>query len=139
MTKFSKLIANIAIFIAAIFPAIAQQTTTPQSKVEAFHATLIGVMKQAKTLSVKDRFKLLKPSVENSFDFKLMIALAKRLLGHSSQPSHSSDLNSRFDLLVFDPVASTRLARAKPSDWQIGRQTYPCQRSSRAQRARYSL
>ena len=57
MAKFSKTIAIVAIYIAAISPVIAQQATTPQSKVEAFHATLLGVMKQAKTLSAIKSYK----------------------------------------------------------------------------------
>ena len=96
MTKFSKTIASVAIYIVAIFPAIAQQTTTPRSKVEAFHAALIGVMKQAKTLSVEDRFNLLKPSVESSFDLKLMIALASGKYWRAATDPRQENLRSAF-------------------------------------------
>lgn len=96
VSKLSKTIASVAIYIAAIFPAFAQQTTTPQSKVEAFHARLISVMKQAKTLSVEDRFKLLQPTVENSFDFKLMIALASGKYWRAATDPRQEDLRSAF-------------------------------------------
>ncbi len=76
VTGISKFAAIMAIFCLAEFPAMALASGLPKAKVEAFHAKLLDVMKQAKTLGVKKRFEFLKPTVENSFDFKLMIALA---------------------------------------------------------------
>jgi len=96
VTKFLKAIASVAIYTAAICPVIAQQSATPQNKVETFHATLISVMKQAKTHSKEDRFKLLKPSVENSFDFKLMIALASGKYWRAATDPHQEELRAAF-------------------------------------------
>ena len=96
MSRLLKTIASVSIYLAAIFPVIAQQPTTPQGKVEAFHAALIDVMKQAKTLGVEDRFKILKPSVENSFDFKLMIALASGKYWRTATDTRQTKLKSAF-------------------------------------------
>ncbi len=96
MTKCLQAIACVAIYMTVIFPVAAQQLTTPQSKVGAFHATLLSVMKQANTLSVENRFALLKPSVENSFDFKLMIALASGKHWRAATAPRKEELRSAF-------------------------------------------
>jgi phospholipid transport system substrate-binding protein len=53
-------------------------------------------MKQAKTLSAEDRFNLLKASVENSFDFKLMIALASGKYWRAATAPRQENLRSAF-------------------------------------------
>jgi len=44
--------------------------------VEGFHATLLDVMKKAKSLGIKGRFDRLAPEIARRFDSQLMIALA---------------------------------------------------------------
>lgn len=96
MTRFSMIFAGIAICLATVYPASAQNSTNSQSKVEAFHAALLNVMKQAKTVDVEERFKLLKPSAENSFDFKLMIALASGKHWRAATDSQQTALKTAF-------------------------------------------
>jgi len=66
--------------ILLIFIAISPTTTfagvSPGQVVEDFQASLLSVMKEAKTLSVQQRYALLKPSVEKSFHIPLMIQIA---------------------------------------------------------------
>jgi phospholipid transport system substrate-binding protein len=57
-------------------PASAASTRSPESGVEQFHASLLGVMKRAKEIGIKGRFSLLEPQIARNFDIRLMIALA---------------------------------------------------------------
>ncbi len=55
---------------------VAAAGTTPGEVVERFQASLLEVMKEAKTLTVQQRYSRLKPSVDESFHFPLMIQIA---------------------------------------------------------------
>lgn len=56
--------------------AAATDTVGATSVVERFHETLLGVMKEAKTLGVKGRYRRLEPAVDGAFDLALMIRIA---------------------------------------------------------------
>ncbi len=104
MTGLSKTLAGVAIWFATAFPVAAQQPIPAQAKVEAFHAILLNVMKQAKSRSVQERFKLLRPTVETSFDFKLMIALASGKHWRAASDAGKQDLKrafSRFSVATY--------------------------------------
>ena len=49
---------------------------SPSEIVERFQATLLEVMKEAKTLTVRQRYNRLRPSVEKSFHIPLMVQIA---------------------------------------------------------------
>lgn len=96
MTGISKFAAILAIFCLAEFPAMAQASGEPKAKVEAFHAKLLEVMKQAQTLGVKERFEFLKPTIEKSFDFKLMVALASGKHWRAAPETKKHDAQTAF-------------------------------------------
>ncbi len=50
--------------------------SSPEARIEAFHAKLLNVMKTADSLGVKGRFDTLQGEVKALFDLKLMMALA---------------------------------------------------------------
>ena len=49
---------------------------SPSEIVERFQATLLEVMKEAKTLTVQQRYNRLRPCVEKSFHIPLMMQIA---------------------------------------------------------------
>ncbi len=49
---------------------------SPSETVERFQATLLEVMKEAKTLNVQQRYSRLRPSVEKYFHSPLMVQIA---------------------------------------------------------------
>jgi len=59
--------------MAVVRPATAG--VSPQATVEAFHDALIEVMKQAESLSVKERYAKLEPAVTSAFNFPVMIRI----------------------------------------------------------------
>lgn len=65
----------LAALLLAPWPAQAQQASA-SSVIEAFHETLISVMKEAKSLGIKGRYKRLVEPVTEAFHFPLMIKVA---------------------------------------------------------------
>lgn len=49
---------------------------TPRLVVEGFQANLLAVMKEAKSLGFKGRYKRLTPAIERAFDLPLMVRIA---------------------------------------------------------------
>ncbi|MGE0271704.1 MAG: ABC transporter substrate-binding protein [Alphaproteobacteria bacterium] len=54
----------------------AQDTATPKATIDNFYATLLGVMKQAKTLGYQGRYSKLEPVVDKTFNLNDMGRLA---------------------------------------------------------------
>ena len=67
-------IALVAVWGGA--PGAAIAASGPRVVVEAFHADLISVMKQAKALKTRGRFDFLLPRIQKAFDLPLMMRLA---------------------------------------------------------------
>ena len=59
-----------------ISPVVEAAEMTSSEVVARFQASLLEVMKEAKTLSVQQRYNRLRPSVEKSFHLPLMIQIA---------------------------------------------------------------
>ncbi|MBI1209518.1 MAG: hypothetical protein GC191_19825 [Azospirillum sp.] len=57
-------------------PAAAADDAAPRAVVDGFYRTLVGVMKQGKTLGFDGRFKRLQPAVESAFNLPKMTRLA---------------------------------------------------------------
>ena len=60
--------------VAATAPA--QEPAAPRAIVEAFHETLLAVMKQGPALGIDGRFARLVPAVDKAFDLSRMIRVA---------------------------------------------------------------
>ncbi len=68
----------IALCVCLLFssPNLQAAEPTPSDIVGEFQAKLLQVMKEAKNLSVRERFNRLSPSVDNGFHVQLMIQIA---------------------------------------------------------------
>lgn len=68
----------LVLYVCLFFSSASLQAAelTPSDIVEGFQAKLLQVMKEAKNLSVRERFDRLSPSVEAAFHMQLMIQIA---------------------------------------------------------------
>jgi len=76
--KYCRITFNIlfmATFLMAMSPAGAVERSA-STVVEEFHATLLGVMKNAKALGVKGRYERLAPQIDKAFNLTLTIRIA---------------------------------------------------------------
>jgi phospholipid transport system substrate-binding protein len=63
--------------LAAVFlPSLAHAQTTPTAVVEALHASLLEVMRNARTLGVRGRAQRLRPAMEAAFNLAAMARIA---------------------------------------------------------------
>jgi len=71
-------IAALALLLAAplLVPTEAVAQESPKATIENFYATLLGVMKQAKTLGYQGRYAKLEPVVDKTFNLNDMGRLA---------------------------------------------------------------
>lgn len=76
MKRFSRIALLVFAVVFVLFPASSRAAVSPVAVVEEFHAQLLSIMKQANTLSVKDRFAELAPTMDKTFDLKRMIRVA---------------------------------------------------------------
>ncbi len=67
--------AIVAIFAVLMIARPAVAGDTPRATVEALHDALIEVMKQSKSMSVKDRYAKLETPVTGAFNFPAMIQI----------------------------------------------------------------
>lgn len=66
----------LAVALLVWLPGDARSEETPAQVVEAFHAALLGVMKEAEALPVEARFERLEEPVKQAFYLPLMIRIA---------------------------------------------------------------
>ncbi len=78
----------------------------PREVVESFHAALLGVMKQAASLKVKERFARLAPSIEQSFDLAFMIRIAASSHWQGAEEKQRAALIAAFRRLSIAVYAS---------------------------------
>ena len=71
---FRNLLISIAIFSSA--PAMSAERSGPVALVQHFQEQLLAVMKEAKTLTVSQRYDRLLPTIEESFSLPIMIGSA---------------------------------------------------------------
>ena len=86
-------------------PAGAQQPNAIQV-VEAFHQSLLEVMKEAKTLGVKGRYKKLASRIERSFHLPLMIQVATSSHWRKADEERVDKLVAAFTRLSISTYAS---------------------------------
>ena len=97
------LILLVIIFIA---PAVNAAEMTASKVVERFQASLLEVMKEANTLSVQQRYARLRPSVEKSFHFPLMIQIATSNHWKDSTTSERRQLVNAFGRMCISILAT---------------------------------
>lgn len=79
--------AGLVLLLLCVGPAVADDTGATAT-VEALHATLLGVMKDAKTLGYEGRVERIRPAVERAFDLDFM---ARFVLGAEGKSLSDAD------------------------------------------------
>ncbi len=99
---------KLLILLAFVFvsPAVEAAEMTSSEVVERFQASLLEVMKEAKTLSVQQRYSRLQPSVEKSFHLPLMIQIAAASHWKESTTSERRQLINAFRRMSISTLAT---------------------------------
>ncbi len=104
--RFSNINALILIaFLAASLTGEAF-ASSPSEIVERFQATLLEVMKEAKTLSIQQRYSRLRPSVEKSFHIPLMVQIASGGYWKKAMPDERQQLVNAFLRMSISTLAT---------------------------------
>ena len=93
-----------AMFLFA--PSAGWAQSSPSDIVTAFHESLLGVMKEAKTLGVKGRFEKLASPLKQNFHFRLMTQVAAGSYWRKSGPAQIDRLVDAFTRLSISTYAS---------------------------------
>jgi len=96
------------IFLALAAPSAgaAPLPIEPAQVVSAFHDSLLGVMKEAKTLGGKGRFERLAPTIKESFHLPLMIQVASSSYWKKADTTQVEKLVEAFTRLSVSTYAS---------------------------------
>ncbi|MCH7831347.1 MAG: ABC transporter substrate-binding protein [Proteobacteria bacterium] len=89
-----------------IAPSAGWAQSSPSDIVTAFHESLLGVMKEAKTLGVKGRFEKLASPLKQNFHFRLMTQVAAGSYWRKSGPAQIDRLVDAFTRLSISTYAS---------------------------------
>lgn len=109
----------------AISPGSAASATPTSEVIERFHAQLLSVMKEAKTLGLQGRYSRLEPEIEQSFDLKLMIRIATGNFWKNADQTQQQELISSFKKLSVSTYASQFDGFSGQSFKTIGERTGP--------------
>lgn len=92
--------------MVVIAPSAGWAQSSPSDIVTAFHESLLGVMKEAKTLGVKGRFEKLAAPLKQGFHFRLMTQVAAGSYWRKSGPAQIDRLVDAFTRLSISTYAS---------------------------------
>ena len=92
--------------MVVIAPSAGGAQLSPSDIVTAFHQSLLGVMKEAKTLGVKGRFEKLASPLKQNFHFRLMTKGAAGSYWRKSGPAQIDRLVDAFTRLSISTYAS---------------------------------
>lgn len=87
-------------------PSAGWAQSSPSDIVTAFHESLLGVMKEAKTLGAKGRFEKLASPLKQNFHFRLMTQVAAGSYWRKSGPTQIDRLVDAFTRLSISTYAS---------------------------------
>jgi len=76
--------------------ASSAEITSPTKVIENFHAVLLAVMRDAKSLAAKERYTKLEPAIVTAFDLGFMIRAASGTAWRKSSNDHKSQLTEAF-------------------------------------------
>jgi len=77
-------------------PASAAENSSPTKVIEDFHTVLLAVMKEAKSLTAKDRYAKLEPAIITAFDLGFMIRVASGTAWRKASDDHKDRLTKAF-------------------------------------------
>ncbi|MBT3359808.1 MAG: hypothetical protein HN403_09290 [Rhodospirillales bacterium] len=92
-------------FLASTSPALAQQEASSRV-VETFQQHLLAVMKEAKLLSVKQRYDRLRPPIEAAFFVPMMLGITTGPYWKTTSPEQKSRLADAFNRKNISTVAT---------------------------------
>jgi phospholipid transport system substrate-binding protein len=98
--------ATVALFMLFAAPFMAAAQDKPTDTVQAFQASLLEVMKNAKTLGVKGRFDSLAPIIEKTFYLPGMIATASGPYWRAASADQRKRLVEAFRKMSVSSVAT---------------------------------
>ena len=90
----------------AVLPGSATADSGPSDIVVRFQADLLQVMKEAKKLSVRQRFERLAPSVDKSFHIPLMIQIVSSGFWKEATPTERTQLVEAFRRMSIATLAT---------------------------------
>ncbi|HEB79525.1 MAG TPA: toluene tolerance protein [Rhodospirillales bacterium] len=99
-----KMFFSIALLFA-ILPGGAGATPT-SDVIERFHANLLSVMKEARTLGLQGRYSRLEPEIEQAFNLTLMVRIATGSFWKKANEAQRKDLLSSFKRISVSTYAS---------------------------------
>ena len=93
-----KLVRILVLILAlAVNAAVsAAEIPSPTKVIENFHAVLLRVMKEAKSLAAKERYTKLEPAIVTAFDLGFMIRVASGTAWRKASDEHKSQLTEAF-------------------------------------------
>lgn len=97
----------LSLMVADLPPRAASAAPATASElIAAFHDSLLGVMKEAKTLGIKGRYDRLASRIEQSFNLPLMIQVAASSYWQKASPEQVNKLIVAFTRLSISTYAS---------------------------------
>ena len=100
------------LFITSV-PTARGADETPRQIVEEFQASLLAVMKEAKSLGFKGRYERLAPAIERAFDMPLMVRIAIGSYWNLTTAEQRARLAAAFKRMSVSTLATfVRLAAA---------------------------
>ncbi len=86
------------VFALAMNPldGFAQKNENPEKIVEKFHSVLLDVMKEAKSLSAKERYIKLEPAIDTAYDLGFMVRVASGIAWRKTSDDHKIKLAKAF-------------------------------------------
>jgi len=126
MFRYCSSIKALLLLVCIVVPAGARAgTPSADAVVEVFQANLIGVMKEAEKLSVRQRFDRLAPSVEKSFHLPLMAQIAVGSYWSAATSTERMDLAKAFRRMSIATLATLFDSYAGELFKQVGTQPGP--------------
>ena len=106
--RFGAPFRNLLILITtfACMPAMSAEPITPTSLVQHFQDQLLAVMKEAKTLTVRQRYDRLLPSIEEAFSLPIMIGTTSGSYWKQATPEEKARLVTAFERKNISTVAT---------------------------------
>lgn len=87
-------------------PALSAEQSAPMALVQHFQEQLLSVMKEAKTLTVRQRYDRLVPGIEESFSLPIMIGTASGSYWKQATPDEKTRLVTAFKRKNISTVAT---------------------------------
>jgi phospholipid transport system substrate-binding protein len=106
LTRRTVLGSLLALTMFASRPVPAQSAEPPQTVIDSFYGSLLGVMKEASTLGFQGRYKRLEPVIDKTYNLPLMTRISVGPQWNSLTPDQQGQLVERFKRYTVATYAS---------------------------------